>query len=114
MGSINPKVLGELRLLGGSSGFVRDLIDLFLKELDLHFGRLKAGFDAREAGVVERAAHSLKGSSGNLGADAFSRLCAELQQASKAPDWPRMAELRNLLDREHPLLLAELHAERLR
>jgi len=113
--SLNPKVIQELRgLEKGSPGLLRELIDLFLKEAGTHLAGLQASFKARDAGSFERGAHTLKGSSGNLGAQAMSRICGELQAIGRAADWGRAPEEMSRLEEEFRLVRAELEVERAR
>jgi HPt (histidine-containing phosphotransfer) domain-containing protein len=71
--------------------------------------------DATERGdvqTVERAAHTLKGSSGNMGAKRMAALCGELQDASVSGDLTHAPELLEGLEvefgRVHPALEAEV------
>jgi len=114
MGTLNPRVIEELRSLQteGSSGFVAELIDLFTKEAVQHLSNLRAGVERRDATLVERSAHTLKGSSGNLGAEGLSRLAAQLQTLARTPDWDRIAALVGDLEREWVLVEADLRSER--
>ena len=100
MATIDQPVIGELRALeaAGSSGFLNELIDLFLREAKLQLTRLEEAFENQDAPRFERAAHLLKGSSGNLGAHGMSRTCDELQALARAADWSRIAD--QLLDLE--------------
>ncbi|MBI3856754.1 MAG: Hpt domain-containing protein [Planctomycetes bacterium] len=114
MASINPRVIADLRSLqsGGSPGFLAELIDLFLKEAEAHVTKLRESLAARDAKVFERSAHTLKGSCGNLGAQAMSRICADLQNVGHDADWTRAAELLPGLEAEFRTVTAELRVER--
>ena len=116
MSSIDAKVMGDLRALqtGAAPGFLAELIDIYLKESEQHVKKIRASFDGRDAHGLERAAHTLKGSSGNLGAKALSALCAELQAAGRSADWARAAELVPKVEAEHAAAAAELRAEKAR
>jgi HPt (histidine-containing phosphotransfer) domain-containing protein len=113
--AINQKVIGELRALqDGSPGFLAELIDLFLKEADVLVTKLRDSLAARDARLFERAAHTLKGSCGNLGAQAMSRICAELQTLGHEADWTRAAELMPGLEAEFGTVKIELETEKSR
>jgi HPt (histidine-containing phosphotransfer) domain-containing protein len=114
--AINPKVIGDLRALesAGSPGFVAELIDLFLKEAAVHVSKLRESLAARDARTFERSAHTLKGSCGNLGAQAMSRMCADLQTVGQTADWGRAAELLPGLEEEFRSVSRELEAEKTR
>jgi HPt (histidine-containing phosphotransfer) domain-containing protein len=114
--AINQKVIEELRTLqnAGSPGFLVELIDLFLKEAEGQLARLRESFAARDARVFERIAHTLKGGCGNLGAQAMSRMCAELQTVGHAADWARAEVLLPGLEAEFKTVRTELESEKRR
>ncbi|HLY11270.1 MAG TPA: Hpt domain-containing protein [Planctomycetota bacterium] len=114
MPSINPRVLDDLRALQtpGAPSFLGELIDLFLQEADGHLQKLRDSFAAKDAALFERSAHTLKGSSGNLGAQAMSRICADLQHIGHAADWTRAAGVLPALQTEYLAVKGELLAER--
>ena len=113
MSAINAKVIEELRALQtDGSNFLAELIDLFLNEAAAHVVRLREGVTTRQAPLLERASHTLKGSCGNLGAQAMSRIAAELQDASKKEDWARIEPLVGRIELEFTFVKAELLVER--
>lgn len=116
MAAIDPQVMAELRALeaGGSPTFLSELIDIFLKEQAQHLSRLRQAFDARNAAVLERVAHTMKGSCGNLGARELSRVCAELQGVAKTGDWPRAEALVVRIEKDAVAVESELRAEKSR
>lgn len=116
MSSLNPRILEELRELerSGSPGFVAELIDLFLRESAVHVDALRAALASKDAETLRKSAHTLKGSSGNLGAMALSKVSSELQEAALAADWVRSAALLPRLEAEFDLARSELLAERAR
>jgi HPt (histidine-containing phosphotransfer) domain-containing protein len=60
-------------------------------------GRLRAGMAANDQEAVPGAAHSLKSSSANLGANRLADLCKQLEFAARAgelgPDLPHIEEV---------------------
>ena len=110
MPAINPKVIGELRALPGVS--VVELIDLFLQEAVAHFSTLQSSLTARDGRILGRSAQTLKGSCGNLGAQAMSRICVDLQAAGQAGKWDRAAELFKSLEEEFRAVRGELESEK--
>ncbi len=60
---------------------------------------------------VERIAHSLKGSSGSMGAQRMSAICAELQDAGASRDLPSVPGLLERLEEEFGRVRAALEAE---
>ncbi|HXX92137.1 MAG TPA: Hpt domain-containing protein [Planctomycetota bacterium] len=116
MAAIDPQVMADLRALqaGGSPTFLSELIDIFLKEQAQHLARLRKAFDSRDAGVLERVAHTMKGSCGNLGARELSRICAELQGVARAGDWARAESLVLRIETDALGVESELRAEKSR
>jgi HPt (histidine-containing phosphotransfer) domain-containing protein len=116
VGAINPKVIADLRALqsAGSPGFLAELIDLFLKEAAGHVAKLRETLHSKDARAFERAAHTLKGSCGNLGAQAMSRMCADLQTVGHDADWVRGAELLPAVEEEFKAVIRELEEEKTR
>jgi len=116
VGAINPKVIDDLRALqsAGSPGFLAELIDLFLREAAGHLAKLRESLASRDARTFERSAHTLKGSCGNLGAQAMSRICADLQTVGHEADWARATELVPAVEEEFKAVTKELEAEKAR
>jgi two-component system, sensor histidine kinase and response regulator len=114
--SLNMKFIGELREIerAGSPGFLGELIDLFLKEAGAHLAGLRNSLALKDAVAFERTAHTLKGSSGNLGATGMSGMCAELQTMGHETDWTRAAEILPRLEAEFQTVKADLLAEKQR
>lgn len=82
---LNRETLENLRQLSDESdpGFLRDLIDLFLNDSGLLMEQIEVCTAAGNAPDVQHAAHTIKGSSGNLGALQLSKLCLEVEQLAK-------------------------------
>ena len=116
MPAIDPKVMEDLRALqaGGSNSFLADLIGIFLKEQAQHLALLRKAFEDRDAPVLERVAHTMKGSCGNLGARDLSKVCAELQGVVRAADWARSEALVRRIEQDSVAVEAELLAEKAR
>jgi two-component system sensor histidine kinase/response regulator len=116
MAAINPKVIAELRALqtAGSPDFLTELIDLFLRDAGTSLDLLREALASKNSKVFERSAHTLKGSSGNLGAQTMSRICGDLQTIGRASDWARAAELLPGLEEEFRKVKVELESEKSR
>jgi HPt (histidine-containing phosphotransfer) domain-containing protein len=64
---LEPAAVERLLRLGGAD-LVRQMIELYLRHGPERIAALAAGVAAGDAGQVERAAHTLKSTAGNLGA----------------------------------------------
>lgn len=114
MAVIDLQIIRELRELqsGGTSNFLAELIDLFLRDLALHLDNLRKGLSAKDVALLTRTAHTVKGSSGNLGARGLSAIAARLHTAAQAQDWAAAATLVAEIEREVGAVDAELKVER--
>lgn len=67
----------------GDPELLLDLIQMFLEDGPNKVRAVTDGLVAGDFEKMERAAHSLKGSSGNLGARLLQDVCEQMQQASR-------------------------------
>ncbi|QIN80288.1 response regulator [Rubrobacter marinus] len=113
-GSVDRSVLGSLRDLQeeGEPDILVELIDLYLDDALARLEGIREAAAKGDAHSLERNAHTLKGSSQNMGATRMAALCAELQEAGRADDLSRAPELMDLLSAEFELVKAELDEER--
>ncbi len=81
--------LGVIEMLKGLGGddepdlFV-ELVDLFLEDARGNLEALRDALDRTDAEEVERVAHMLKSSCGNVGATPLASTCFELEQLGRA------------------------------
>jgi HPt (histidine-containing phosphotransfer) domain-containing protein len=99
---LDQAVLETLRKLtpAGEPDVLAEVLRLFLDEVPPRIARLR---NARESGNIEemhRAAHSLKGSAGNIGARQLYEVCRQLDALGKAGDLAGAAPLVDALDVE--------------
>jgi PAS domain S-box-containing protein len=85
---LDANVLAGLRELQeeGEPDFLTELIDIFLEDSSKLVDEVKLGVENKKLDVIRHAAHTLKGSSGNLGALAFSKLCYEMEMCARNED----------------------------
>jgi HPt (histidine-containing phosphotransfer) domain-containing protein len=96
--------------LGGDDAFLVEVVQAFLEDSPQHVTAVQAGFAASDAPKLMRAAHSLKGSSGNFGADRLQTLCAELELRARASRLEGLEMLVGRVGTEYALLAAQLAA----
>jgi PAS domain S-box-containing protein len=65
---------------------LRDLAELFLRDARPKLQRMGAALDRKDFAALGSIAHSLKGSSSNLGARRLAELCASLEKTTRAAD----------------------------
>ncbi|MCA8942490.1 MAG: Hpt domain-containing protein [Planctomycetes bacterium] len=95
MSSIDMGVVQELLDLcdDGDTSLVQELIGIFLDDGPTKIQAIQQGLRDDDLEAVERAAHSLKGSSGNLGANELMETAEALQNASRNGEVERSREL---------------------
>ncbi len=84
--TLNPDAIQALRDLSpeGDSEFLRELIAIYLADTPKQLAQLEEALARQDAALAVRAAHSIKGSSGNFGAQEFARLAQEMEGHAKA------------------------------
>jgi HPt (histidine-containing phosphotransfer) domain-containing protein len=113
-GSVNREILENLRALGepGEPDPLIEFIGMFFSDTPQVLHRLFQAVQAQDATAVKEAAHSLKGSSGNLGAEKLSLLCRDLESQGKAGGLTSAPELLAQIEAEYAVVKEILEAER--
>jgi HPt (histidine-containing phosphotransfer) domain-containing protein len=103
----------ETSLGGGDFGreLVLDLIRMYREDAPTALSRMEAAVEATDAGALCAAAHALKGSSANLGAQRLSQLCFALELLGKAGCCEGSAGLLAGVQGEYQELLPLLESE---
>ena len=85
---LDRSVLASLRELQeeGAPDILNELIELFIDGVPPQLVALREAVEAGDAHSVERIAHTLKGSCGNMGARRMEALCAELEEIGRCED----------------------------
>jgi PAS domain S-box-containing protein len=80
---LDPDVVGRLQSLGRAAGedLFGQLTEIFLAELPARLDRLREAIAAADDEALRRAAHTLRGSSANVGAATLADLCARIEDA---------------------------------
>jgi HPt (histidine-containing phosphotransfer) domain-containing protein len=76
----NP-ALALLRRVGGQA-LVVEMVELFLLDLPTRLGRVREALEGGDPGAVAAAAHSLRSSCGNLGAEQSRAACERIELAA--------------------------------
>lgn len=82
---IDPQAIESLRALnpGDNDEFLREIAGIFLEDTPLRIAELDESLGAGDIAKFTRAAHSIKGSSANLGALALRAAAEKLEHESR-------------------------------
>lgn len=83
---IDPQAIENLRALnpGDNDEFLREIAGIFLEDTPLRIAELEQSLAAGDSPKFTRAAHSIKGSSSNLGAMALRRIAEQMEHESRS------------------------------
>src|SRR6185369_3037291 len=92
---IDPEAIENLRALnpGDNDEFLREIIGIFLEDTPQRLTELDEGLGAGDASKFVRAAHSIKGSSANVGAAALRAAAEKLEHESRTQGLGNVVEL---------------------
>ena len=78
---INRQALENIRALSANNGdaLLERVLQAYLDDTPTHLNTIRAAIDSGSTVQLRRAAHSLKSSSGNVGADALAQRCKEME-----------------------------------
>jgi signal transduction histidine kinase/ligand-binding sensor domain-containing protein/DNA-binding response OmpR family regulator len=101
-GEASPPVDWErfVSLTDGDDEFAQQLVQLFINSGDAALAQIREALAREDWQAVGRAAHSFKGSSANIHAQAASAAAARLEQAARAGEIDRLSRLEQELRRE--------------
>jgi two-component system sensor histidine kinase/response regulator len=107
---VDQAVLENLRELGGSE-MVSELVEMFFEDASSSLSALREAVEGGDVHSVERIAHTLKGSSGNMGAKRMAGLWSELEEVGASGDLSGVPELLEQLEEEFGRVRPVLEAE---
>jgi histidine phosphotransfer protein HptB len=92
---IDPLAIENLRALspGDDDAFLREIANMFLEDTPLRIAELNESLQAGDVARFTRAAHSIKGSSANLGAMALRGAAGRLEEQARTNGLGDVAEL---------------------
>lgn len=81
--------LDEMRRMEeqGMPGLAVRLVRMYLENSQRLLGELQTAMDGADAEAVRRAAHSIKSTSANVGANILSQLARTLEHAAQTAEW---------------------------
>ena len=110
---VDPETIRYLRELspGDNGAFLREIIGIFIADTPLRIAELEESLRASDAEKFARAAHSIKGSSANLGAAALRAVAAQLEERSRVEPASTLGPLLESLKAEYARAEAELRRQ---
>ena len=106
---MSREVWVELRELGPE--FISQFIQAYIGESGKYIPSMGEALNARDSDALFKAAHTMKGGSGNIGAMYLSGLCQRLQMAAREGRWEECAELVPQIKAEHARVIEALRGE---
>jgi HPt (histidine-containing phosphotransfer) domain-containing protein len=102
---IDPQAIENLRALnpGDNDEFLREIAGIFLEDTPMRIAELEQSALAGDVAKFTRAAHSIKGSSSNLGAAALRNVAEQLEHRARTHGLegtaPSVAEIKREFER---------------
>lgn len=106
--------LAELEQEGVGEGFVVEMIDLFLSDMEPREQALQRAVDQADWETAKRMAHAIKGSCGNFGAWQLAGLCASMEKTASDLDGAEAAALLFRIQAESERVKTALRSHRSR
>ena len=110
-GPLDETILEGLRLYGGPQILLSTIASV-LENVPARLAALGEAVQRGDLAETARAAHSLRGSVGTVGALGIVRACARLEDEATAGRADRLEEALAALQHEWPRVVAALEAER--
>jgi HPt (histidine-containing phosphotransfer) domain-containing protein len=89
----------RLRRFGGQQ-LVREMTEIFVADVPSRIAVARDGLGSGNHRAVEYAAHSIKSSSGQFGAEAMQRLCADAERLAQRGELERVPRLLDAIETE--------------
>jgi HPt (histidine-containing phosphotransfer) domain-containing protein len=92
---LDMQVIEGLRELGGEDdpGLLLEIIGMFLEDAPARIREIELGLANGDIKLLERAAHSLKSASANVGAMRLSSVCRRIEEIARQAKSEGIAEL---------------------
>ena len=110
---LDPDVIECLKELGGEDdpGLFAELVDMFLRDTPERLSALQAALAGDDIKEIERVAHSMKSSCGNLGAMGLADLCFQMEMAGRNGSVEDLKSLVERSDDEYKRVRTALESE---
>ncbi len=109
---IDAEALERIRALQpGSDDLLKKIVGLYLDSSERLLAGLREAIEEKNGEKIHVAAHTLKSSSVNLGADTLARLCREMEAMGKAEAVEQASGLVAAIEKEHKRVKEALSKE---
>lgn len=97
---IDPEAIENLRALDseGADGFLREIIGIYLEDVPQRLAEIRSALAGADRALLTRSAHTVKGSSANVGAIEVRAIAERLEHRSKSEELPPLAAVADELD----------------
>ena len=99
---INRQALENIRALSPANGnaLLERVLQAYVKDTPTHLQTLRLAVAAADPNALRKAAHSLKSSSANVGAEALAQMCKEMEQLGRNDSTEGAADMLAGMERE--------------
>jgi CheY-like chemotaxis protein len=113
-GTIDPHVIAAFREMevDGQESVLAKLIDVFIENTPRVLTDSRAAITEKHSPLLERAAHTLKGSCSNFGAERMRAACERLEMLARTGDFEHAAEWIDKIEKEFEYVRIALEHEK--
>ena len=97
--------------LDGNEELIREIVEVFLKDIPLQMGKLKAALQNGEKAVIQLQAHTIKGAAANINAELMRQAAWEVEKAAKEENWEKVPSLVQTLEKRFEELQSHFRGE---
>jgi len=97
--------------LDGNEELVREIIEVFLKDIPLQMEKLKKDLQNEETAVIQRQAHTIKGAAANINAELMRQAAWEVEMAAKEGNREKARTLVPIVEKRFQDLQSHLRDE---
>jgi HPt (histidine-containing phosphotransfer) domain-containing protein len=107
---IDPEAIENLRQLNPGDGgeFLKEIVGIYIEDTPKRIDELKKTLAAADVAGFARAAHTIKGSSSNVGAQALRAVAEHLEKAARSEGLGAVAPMVGDCEAQFALAAAEL------
>ena len=100
---LDTSILEDLKSLQveGKQNILKSLFDLFMRDTPVRLDEVDAAVERGDGEAVRKIAHTLKGSSGNIGAQRMARVAALLEDQVQSEEISHASDLLSRLRQEY-------------